>query len=56
MKICAARLFLMIALGAVFAAVSGCQTTEPQNASVRPWNSPQSWESGLPVNMNQQHE
>lgn len=28
--------------------LSGCATTEPDNASSRPWNTPKSWETGLP--------
>jgi hypothetical protein len=57
MKRRAARWLLLFAMGAVLAGVSGCETNEPQkNASVRPWNSPQGWENGLPVDMNQQHE
>ena len=28
--------------------LSGCATTEPDNASVRPWNAPKTWETGLP--------
>jgi hypothetical protein len=51
----AAKWFWLFALGAVLASVSGCSTDEPQNASVRPWNAPQSWESGLPIDMGQ-HE
>jgi len=36
----------------VLVAASGCATTgEPDNASVRPWNSPKSWEHGLPSAM-----
>jgi hypothetical protein len=39
-------LLLLAILGlAVF--LSGCATDEPDNASVRPWNTPQSWEGGL---------
>jgi len=34
-------IFLMIS-------ASGCKTTEPDNASARPWNSPKGWEGGLP--------
>jgi len=30
---------------------SGCATTEPENESVRPWNSPIGWEGGLPGGM-----
>ncbi|HVU28503.1 MAG TPA: hypothetical protein VHG71_12305 [Verrucomicrobiae bacterium] len=38
-------------------AVSGCGTNEAQNASVRPWDSPQGWEygGGMPINPQQQH-
>jgi hypothetical protein len=29
----------------------GCATTEPDNMSARPWNSPQGWENGFPGGM-----
>jgi hypothetical protein len=45
----------LLLLGVVLFVVSGCATTEPDNASVRPWNTPQGWEGGAPV-MDQQHE
>jgi hypothetical protein len=32
---------------------TGCATTEPENLSERPWNSPRGWESGLPSSMNE---
>ncbi|HEX3857832.1 MAG TPA: hypothetical protein VHY30_11120 [Verrucomicrobiae bacterium] len=51
----AVKCFLLFALGVILISVSGCSTNEPQNASVRPWNAPQSWESGLPIDMGQ-HE
>jgi hypothetical protein len=51
-----AKLLLVLALGAVLAALVGGCSTEPENASVRPWNSPQGWESGLPMDLNQQHD
>jgi hypothetical protein len=51
----AAKCFLLLALGVALINVSGCSTNEPQNASVRPWNAPQSWESSLPIDMGQ-HE
>jgi len=41
-----AALVLLLALAAVI--VSGCASTESENLSERPWNSPKSWESGLP--------
>ena len=44
-------LFALVLLGA-----SGCASTEPDNASVRPWNSPIGWENGIPSGMyNQNH-
>jgi hypothetical protein len=50
----AAKWFLVAALGALIAGMTGCSTGEPQNASVRPWNAPQSWEGTLPFD-NGQH-
>ncbi|MEK7782112.1 MAG: hypothetical protein AAB370_11495 [Verrucomicrobiota bacterium] len=41
--------FLGLVLGATL--LSGCATTEPDNLSVRPWNSPKGWENGLPSGM-----
>jgi hypothetical protein len=40
-------LFLLLFLAAL--GLSGCASTENEydNASVRPWNSPKSWENGL---------
>ena len=43
-------LFAVMLLGAV-----GCASTEPQNASVRPWDAPQGWENGIPSGMYQNH-
>jgi hypothetical protein len=44
-------LFALVLLGA-----SGCATDrDPENASVRPWNSPIGWENGIPSGMYQQH-
>lgn len=45
----------LLALGAVIFGANGCSTNEPANASVRPWNSPEGWEGGMPM-MNEQHE
>ena len=41
-------LFLLLGV-----ALSGCSTTESENESVRPWNTPKSWETGLPGGMNE---
>jgi hypothetical protein len=54
MKHRAVQWLLLFAFGMILAGVSGCSTNEPDNASVRPWNSPQSWEGGMPM-LNQQH-
>jgi len=43
-------LFALMLLGA-----SGCASTDPENASVRPWNSPNGWENGVPSGMYQQN-
>jgi neutral trehalase len=55
MKIRAGQLLLLLAVGAILLGVGGCSTNEPENASVRPWDSPQGWENGMPI-QNQQHE
>jgi hypothetical protein len=53
MKFRAAPWLLLSALVAILLGVTGCETSEPDNASVRPWNTPQGWENGMPM-MNQQ--
>jgi hypothetical protein len=55
MKHPAVRWLLLFLLGTMLFGASGCATNEPENASVRPWNTPQGWEGGMPM-MNQQHE
>lgn len=47
------RLCFCLMLAGLAVALNGCATgnEDSQNASVRPWNSPQGWESGLPSNM-----
>ncbi len=46
MKIRAAQLLILLVLAAMAAIFSGCATDEPDNASVRPWNSPSGWQGG----------
>jgi hypothetical protein len=43
-------LLLLTALAGMF---TGCKTTEPENASERPWNVQQGWQHGLPSSINQ---
>ena len=47
MKLRSAHFLLLLALLALAGIISGCATSEPDNASVRPWNSPAGWENGL---------
>ena len=44
---------LLLALAAV--ALGGCASTESENLSERPWNTPQGWENGLPSSMYNQN-
>jgi len=38
-------------LGLSVVLFSGCATSDPENASARPWNQPRVWETGLPPPM-----
>jgi hypothetical protein len=42
------RFGMALLLLAVGLTMSGCATTEAENASARPWNSPAGWEGGMP--------
>jgi hypothetical protein len=54
-KIRAPQVLLVLVLAAMATVISGC-ATEPDNASVRPWNSSEGWEGGaLNGMMNDQH-
>ena len=48
MKSLFSRIVFLLLLLAACAGVTGCASTESDNASGRPWNSPNRWESGLP--------
>jgi hypothetical protein len=54
MKRRAVQCLLLLAFGTILLGMSGCASDDPGNASVRPWNTPQGWENGLPM-MDQQH-
>ena len=47
----AVSLLVLLCLGFV-----GCASTDPDNASARPWNQPKGWEGGLPGGMYQQQQ
>lgn len=38
---------LLLGLAALALSNSGCASNETDNASVRPWDAPQSWENGM---------
>ena len=42
------RALLLLLLALTVLALGGCATTDSENRSERPWNSPKSWENGLP--------
>jgi len=44
------RMFVLVLFLAALG-LSGCASTESENTSVRPWDSPRSWENGLPSTM-----
>jgi hypothetical protein len=46
-----ATCFAILLLVSGLILLSGCTTTDPDNLSVRPWNSPKGWENGLPSGM-----
>ncbi|MEW6159503.1 MAG: hypothetical protein AB1813_18910 [Verrucomicrobiota bacterium] len=50
MKTCCtpSALALLFLLALAASLTSGCASTDPENASSRPWNTPRSWEHGLP--------
>jgi len=48
------KLVMLAALAAVLFGAAGC--AEPENASARPWNSPEGFEGGALGGMNYQHQ
>jgi hypothetical protein len=54
MKFRAVHLLWLLLLAAILGA-AGCASDRPENNSVRPWNTPQNWEGGMPI-QNEQHE
>ncbi len=51
----AVNLFLLLALLALAGIFSGCASNEPDNVSVRPWNSSEGWQGGALGGMDYQH-
>ena len=46
------RAIFLLLLTLTVLALAGCSTTtDSENASERPWDSPKSWENGLPSSM-----
>jgi len=46
MKFRAVNCLFLLVLAAILLTLSGCATDDPDNASVRPWNAPTSWQQG----------
>lgn len=53
-RVCSSFLLLML-FALLLLGASGCASTEPENASERPWNAPMGWENGIPSGMYQNH-
>ena len=53
MKFSLHQLFVAVLGGIALMALTGCGTPETANKSERPWNSPKSWENGLPSGINE---
>jgi len=47
------KLILFVLAMVVVGLASGCATTESENLSSRPWNSPTTWQNGLPTSINE---
>jgi hypothetical protein len=47
------KLSLLLSLILAPLALAGCATTETDNVSEMPWNTPKTWESGLPSTLNE---
>jgi len=45
------RAIFLLLLTSTVLALAGCSTTDSENRSERPWNSPKGWENGLPSSM-----
>jgi len=43
--------FLILLLAVAGVGLTGCATTEAENTSSKPWNSPEGWQSGVPGQM-----
>jgi hypothetical protein len=50
MKRSISKLMILTALAGLVAGLTGCSSTD-EDMSQRPWNSPKTWESGLPSSM-----
>jgi hypothetical protein len=54
MKVSAVHWVLLLLLAGILMGITGCASDDPDNDSVRPWNAPQAWEGGMPI-QNEQH-
>jgi hypothetical protein len=47
MKLRATQWLLLFGVTLMLNFICGCASTEPDNASVRPWNAPTDWQNGM---------
>jgi hypothetical protein len=52
----ATRPLLLLLLLAIGLGAAACSTDEPDNESIKPWNSPEGWQNGQMQMMQQQQQ
>lgn len=53
MKQLARKVLYLGLFAAALLGLAGCATSDTENLSERPWNSPKGWENGLPSTINE---
>jgi hypothetical protein len=51
LRLIKSRAVLLLLFIFVAAVVTGCASTESENVSARPWNTPKGWETGFPTSI-----
>jgi hypothetical protein len=51
LRLLKSRAVLLLLFVFVAAVVTGCASTESENVSARPWNTPKGWETGFPTSI-----
>ena len=53
MKTKMSRALMIVSVAILGWLAAGCESPDADNAAGRPWNSPTTWEHGLPVGLNE---